>query len=182
MKKIETKVASLLLTGVVLIVGALLLRFDIAFGWFLWVPAFVISVIVGGVCFVKMFAMSIDITKEDWEKATGRVDHNLTGKDTLFYRLSFHDRVFPSALHLPAPAFGGGYDGTVRGWNTGMHFTHIFSPSAIVRVQAAWNYARFTRSNPAAAGEANLNAKHGVPGTMPIRIVELLEVIDVDKC
>ncbi len=102
--------------------------------------------------------------REDVGKFDLRVDHKLSDATNVFYRISYHDRVFPAALALPAPAFGGGHDGTVTGWNTGLNFTHAFSANLIASVRTAWNYAQFTRANPAEAGIENLNARYGVHG------------------
>ena len=77
--------------------------------------------------------------------------------------MTYHDWDFPAALALPAPAFGGGFDGAVTGWNTGSGYHHVFGPNLIGSFRVGWNYTRFTRANPAAAGEENLNRRYSVP-------------------
>lgn len=101
---------------------------------------------------------------EDQDRWDVRLDHNFNARNTAFWRLSWNDQEFPAALPLPPPAFGGGFDGTVTGWNTGASWNYIASPSLIFNLRGGWNYAQFTRVNPAVAGEANLNAQFGVPG------------------
>ena len=101
--------------------------------------------------------------REDVRKFDARLDHNAGPNDTFFARVSFHDRVFPAALALPPPAFGGGFDGTVTGWNVGASWTHVFAAGLVASVRGVWNYAAFTRANPAAAGRENWNALLGVP-------------------
>ena len=102
--------------------------------------------------------------REDVKKLNARIDHSFGTSDNVFARVSFHDRNFPAALRLPAPAFGQAFDGTVTGWNAGLNWNHVFAPNLIASLRFAWNYAQFTRANPAVAGEQNLNAVYGVPG------------------
>ncbi|MGH9338973.1 MAG: TonB-dependent receptor domain-containing protein [Acidobacteriota bacterium] len=102
---------------------------------------------------------------EDVDKFDIRLDHLFSQSDNIYYRLSFHDDIFPASLNLPAPAFGGGaFDGTVRGWNTGLVWNHVFSPGLITSNRVAWNFAGFTRANPAEAGQENLSAQLGIQG------------------
>ncbi len=102
--------------------------------------------------------------KEDQDRWDVRSDWNIGSKDTVFGRISWNDREFPAALALPPPAFGGGFDGTVTGWNIGGSWNHIWSPNLIMNIRGGWNFAEFTRVNPAAAGSANLNEQFDVPG------------------
>jgi hypothetical protein len=101
---------------------------------------------------------------EDVDRWDVRADHNFSSRDLVFARVSYNDQKFPAALPLPAPAFGGGFDGTVTGWNTGLNWNHIFTPSLLMNTRIGWNYAQFTRVNPASAGTENLNARYGIPG------------------
>jgi len=102
--------------------------------------------------------------REDVRKLNGRIDHSFGTDDNVFARVSFHDRDFPAALQLPAPAFAQAFDGTVTGWNAGVNWNRVFTADLIGSFRFAWNYAQFTRANPAVAGEQNLNAVYGVPG------------------
>ena len=101
---------------------------------------------------------------EDQNRFDVRVDHHFSASDGIFARVSWNDQVFPAALPMPAPAFGNGFDGTVTGWNSGLNWNHIFTPSLIMSVRGGWNYSQFTRVNPAVSGTENHNAKYGVPG------------------
>ncbi len=102
---------------------------------------------------------------EDVDKFDIRIDHAFSNNDNVYYRFSFHDQTLPASLNLPAPAFGGAvFDSTIRGVNTGLVWNHSFSSALITSNRAAWNFARFTRVNPAEAGKENLNAKYGLKG------------------
>lgn len=102
---------------------------------------------------------------EDVDKFDIRIDQTFSSNDNVYYRLSFHDQTLPASLNLPAPAFGGGvFDATIRGWNTGLVWNHVFSPTWITSNRVGWNFTRFTRENPAEAGEQNLNAQFGLKG------------------
>ncbi len=108
---------------------------------------------------------------EDVKKWDVRADVNLTNKDNVFWRYSWHDFVRPAATALPAPAFGGGNDQLVEGNNTAAGWNHIWSPNLIMSIRGVWNFALFKRDNVAAAkalaeelGVFSLNDAYGVPG------------------
>jgi len=101
--------------------------------------------------------------QEDLDRWDIRADHHFTSKANIFWRLSRSERDFPAALALPAPAFGGGFDGTVDGWNMGAGLNLVLTPTLIASVRGGWNFSEFTRLNPASAGEQNLNEQFGVP-------------------
>jgi len=102
--------------------------------------------------------------KEDDNNFGIRIDHSFRDKDNAFVRITRNDRVVPAVLNLPPPAFGSGpYDWTVTGWNVGLNWNHIFTPTVIANFRGGWNYAEFTRVNPAVAGKENWNAKLGIP-------------------
>jgi hypothetical protein len=102
---------------------------------------------------------------QDIDKFDIRVDHVFNTRDNIYYRLSFQDQNIPASLNLPVPAFGGGvFDSTIRGWNTGLVWNHMFAANLISSNRLAWNFTRFTRVNPAEGGKENLNAKFGLKG------------------
>lgn len=108
---------------------------------------------------------------EDVKKWDVRADVNVTGKDNVYWRYSWHDFVRPQALTLPPPAFGGGNDQLVEGNNTGAGWNHIWTPNLIMSIRGAWNFSLFKRDNVAAAkalaeqlGVVSLNDAYGIPG------------------
>jgi len=108
---------------------------------------------------------------EDVKKWDVRADVNITDKDNVFWRYSWHDFVRPFALTLPPPAFGGGNDQLVEGNNTGAGWNHIWTPTLIMSIRGAWNFGLFKRDNPAAAyalakelGVVSLNDAYGIKG------------------
>ncbi|MPY86757.1 MAG: hypothetical protein GEU99_02435 [Luteitalea sp.] len=104
--------------------------------------------------------------REDIDRWDIRVDHNFGANDSVYYRLSRQEVTFPATLTLPAPAFGGGgiFDGLTRHWNTGLVWNHVFSSTFLVSTRVGWNFARFARINPEAAGAENLSAQFGIQG------------------
>ncbi len=108
---------------------------------------------------------------EDVKRWDVRADVNLSSKDNVFWRYSWHDFVRPQALTLPPPAFGGGNDQLVQGVNTGAGWNHIWSPNVIMSIRGVWNFGLFKRDNVAAAkalaeqlGVVSLNDAYGIPG------------------
>ena len=108
---------------------------------------------------------------EDVKKWDVRADVNVTDKDNVYWRYSWHDFVRPAATALPAPAFGGGNDQLVEGNNTGAGWNHIWSPTLIMSIRGVWNFALFKRDNVADAkalaeelGVFSLNDAYGIPG------------------
>lgn len=108
---------------------------------------------------------------EDVKKWDVRADVNITSRDNMYWRYSWHDFVRPAALSLPAPAFGGGNDQLVEGNNTGAGWNHIWSPNLIMSIRGVWNFALFKRDNVAAAkalaeelGVFSLNDAYGIQG------------------
>jgi carboxypeptidase family protein/TonB-dependent receptor-like protein len=101
--------------------------------------------------------------RDDVNKFNTRLDHSFGVSGNLFARVSYHDRDFPAALALPGPSYSPGFDGAVTGWNAGLGYHHVFSPYLLASIRVGWNYAEFTRHNPAAVGVQNFNEIYGVP-------------------
>ncbi len=94
-----------------------------------------------------------------------KTDVNVTSRDNVAWRLSKMDTTNPAVLPLPAPAFGGGpYDWVTEGYNTGVNWNHIWTPSLIMSVRAGWNFSLFKRDNPAQANGELFNRKYGIKG------------------
>lgn len=94
-----------------------------------------------------------------------KTDVNVTSKDNVSWRLSKMDTTNPAVLPLPAPAFGGNpYDWVTEGYNTGVNWNHIWTPSLIMNIRSGWNFSLFKRDNPAAANGELFNRKYGIKG------------------
>src|SRR5207302_11412280 len=66
---------------------------------------------------------------------------------------------------LPAPSYGVAVlDQSTNGINTGGTWNHIFKPTFIMSIRAAWNYGFFTRDSPAAPSGVLLNQVYGIKG------------------
>lgn len=102
--------------------------------------------------------------KNDIDKWDVRIDVNPTSKDMFMWRLSKHDSVNPAVLALPPPAFGGGLDTIIEGYNTGASWNKVLTPNLLWSVRGAWNFGLFKRDNPAQAGGAFLNDQYGIQG------------------
>jgi len=102
--------------------------------------------------------------KNDIDKWDVRIDVNPTSKDMFMWRLSKHDSVNPAVLALPPPAFGGGLDTIVEGYNTGATWNKVLTPNLLWSLRGAWNFGLFKRDNPAQTGGALLNDQYGIRG------------------
>lgn len=102
--------------------------------------------------------------KNDIDKWDVRIDVNPTANDMFMWRLSKHDSVNPAVLALPPPAFGGGLDTIVEGYNTGATWNKVLTPNLLWSVRGAWNFGLFIRDNPAQTNGELLNEKYGIKG------------------
>lgn len=102
---------------------------------------------------------------QDVDKWDVRLDQVIAGSDTLFWRFSRQDVKVPDTPSLPAPAYGGGnLDYITLGYNTGIGWNHVFSPSLVASTRLGWNYTLFQRNNPASTQDALLNQQYGIAG------------------
>ena len=100
----------------------------------------------------------------DIDKWDVRIDVNPTSSDMFMWRLSKHDSVNPAVLALPPPAYGGGLDTIVEGYNTGASWNKVLTPNLLWSVRGAWNFGLFKRDNPAQTGGELLNERYGIQG------------------
>ena len=105
-------------------------------------------------------------SKEDTPHLDTRFDHSIGTSDSVYFRFSRQYQDTPASLTLPAPAFGGGASSFVNtGYNTGLTWNHIYSPSLFSSTRLGWNFLRADKSNPAeAVSLGNLNQKYGIKG------------------
>jgi len=102
---------------------------------------------------------------EDDHRWDVRVDYTFSQKDTIYGRVSNYGVKIPGILNLPPPAFGANaFDENIKGYNSFLGWTHIFSPSLVAITRASYSYNQFSRQNPAVGGTADLNAQYGIPG------------------
>ncbi|MBI1354229.1 MAG: hypothetical protein GC160_07775 [Acidobacteria bacterium] len=102
--------------------------------------------------------------KNDVDKYDARIDFNPTNKDMFMWRLSRHNSVNPAVLALPPPAYGGGLDTIIQGYNTGASWNKVLKPNLLWSIRGAWNFGLFKRDNPAQTGGALLNEQYGIMG------------------
>lgn len=104
-------------------------------------------------------------SKEDTDHLDLRFDHTIRATDSIYFRISRQQQDLPASLTLPPPAFGGGAWFKNSGYNTGLTWNRIFSPSLFSSLRLGWNFLRADRRNPAESiPMGNLNKKYGVNG------------------
>ncbi len=80
-----------------------------------------------------------------------KVDHTFSARDSAYTRLSYQRDLEPRSPALPGPAWGGGAeasDFTHTGNNFMVGYNHVFTPTFILSMKAAWNRLLTDREPP----------------------------------
>src|SRR5205823_4799810 len=101
---------------------------------------------------------------DDVHRGDVRIDHNLSGKDRLFFRYSQSHEIVGSTPDLPGPAWGNNSNATpftYTGAAGVLGYDRVISPTFLIESKIGWNEIFTSRDSPI---DNNVNQQLGLKG------------------